>query len=138
MSQPLLLDTCAAIWLVNGDDIDDATLTAIEASQNAKEPLLVSAITAWEVATLVAKARISMAIPVEIWWQKLVDHQAIECVALSPDILIRSTTMPGTPPSDPADRMVIATARDIGATVVTRDRKILDYGDDGHVSVMRC
>ena len=46
--------------------------------------------------------------------------------------------LPGDPPRDPADRIIVATARDLGATLITRDRALLDYGEQGHVNVVEC
>jgi PIN domain nuclease of toxin-antitoxin system len=46
--------------------------------------------------------------------------------------------LPGKPPRDPADRIIAATARDLGATLVTRDRALLAYGEEGHVAVLEC
>jgi PIN domain nuclease of toxin-antitoxin system len=57
---------------------------------------------------------------------------------LSPDILIASSFLPGKPPRDPADRIILATARDLGATLITRDRALLAYGEEGNVSVAAC
>ena len=57
---------------------------------------------------------------------------------LSPDLLIVSSYLPGTPPRDPMDRILIATARDLAATLVTRDREMLAYGERGNVSVLGC
>jgi PIN domain nuclease of toxin-antitoxin system len=57
---------------------------------------------------------------------------------LSPEILIAASFLPGKPPRDPADRILLATARDLGATLITRDRALLAYGADGHVSVVEC
>ncbi len=52
--------------------------------------------------------------------------------------LIAASFLPGKPPRDPADRIIAATARDYGATLITRDRALLDYGKDGHVKVVAC
>ena len=57
---------------------------------------------------------------------------------LSPEILIASSFLPGTPPKDPADRILLATARDLGATLVTRDRAILAYGESGQINTLAC
>ena len=53
-------------------------------------------------------------------------------------VLVASTTLPGTPPNDPADRIIIATARAFGYVLATRDAKILEYGAQGHVRVVAC
>jgi PIN domain nuclease of toxin-antitoxin system len=57
---------------------------------------------------------------------------------MSPDLLIAASFLPGKPPRDPADRIIAATARDYGCTLVTRDRSLLDYGEQGHVRVLAC
>jgi PIN domain nuclease of toxin-antitoxin system len=49
-----------------------------------------------------------------------------------------SSFLPGKPPRDPADRILLATARDLGATLVTRDRALLQYGAEGQVSTIAC
>jgi PIN domain nuclease of toxin-antitoxin system len=59
-------------------------------------------------------------------------------VDLSPQILIASSFLPGKPPRDPADRIIIATARDLGATLITRDGLILKYAEEGQVSAIAC
>jgi PIN domain nuclease of toxin-antitoxin system len=57
---------------------------------------------------------------------------------MSPEVLIASSFLPGKPPRDPADRIIVATARDLGATLITRDRALLSYGKQGHLSVAEC
>ena len=57
---------------------------------------------------------------------------------MSPDVLVASSFLPGKPPGDPADRIIAATARDLGATLITRDRALLGYGKQGHLSVAGC
>ncbi len=138
MGQDLFLDTCAVLWLANGDDLDPEALAAIEAAAGAGGPVLMSAITAWEVAMLEVRGRLSLSMPVEAWFARVAALPGIAVEPLSPDVLIRSTRLPGAPPADPADRMIIAAARERGAVLVTRDRAILDYGASGHVNVMRC
>ena len=62
----------------------------------------------------------------------------IRLAALTPEIAIDASHLPGVFHSDPADRMIVATARRIGAAIVTRDRKILDYAEAGFVEAMVC
>jgi PIN domain nuclease of toxin-antitoxin system len=52
--------------------------------------------------------------------------------------LIDSSFLPGTPPRDPADRIIAATARDHGCTLITRDRVLIDYAEQGHIRVLEC
>jgi PIN domain nuclease of toxin-antitoxin system len=62
----------------------------------------------------------------------------VRLAEMSPDVLIASSFLPGKPPRDPADRIIAATARDLGATLITRDRALLGYGKQGHLSVAGC
>ena len=57
---------------------------------------------------------------------------------MSPDVLIASSYLPGKPPKGPIDRIIAATARELGATLVTRDRALLGYGEQGHIAVVEC
>jgi PIN domain nuclease of toxin-antitoxin system len=53
-------------------------------------------------------------------------------------LLIASSFLPGKPPRDPTDRIIAATARELGALLVTRDRVLLEYGEAGHIAAMAC
>jgi hypothetical protein len=68
----------------------------------------------------------------------LFDVPGVRLADLSPDLLTASSFLPGTPPRDPADRILAATARDLGATLITRDRALLAYGADGYIGVVAC
>jgi PIN domain nuclease of toxin-antitoxin system len=98
----------------------------------------VSAISAWEVGLLVARNRIGLSARPERWFRKVLAIPGVKLAELTPDILIESSFLPGDPPRDPADRIILATARDIGATLITRDRALLKYGEDGLVSAIPC
>lgn len=137
MAEPLLLDTCACLWLTHGDDLHADALSAVASAQQVRG-LFVFAITAWEVATLVAKSRYRLKVPTAIWFARLLELPGIGLAGLTPDVLVASVELPGDPPADPADRMICATARQHGLAVVTRDRRILDYGAAGHVNTMAC
>jgi len=138
MRRKLLLDTCAAIWLVEGASLSAAAREAIDEAYGLGEPVRVSPISAWEIGMLISRGRVTAPITPLAWFQQLV---AIDGISLSPlgvETLVGSSFLPGTPPRDPADRMIVATAREGGLTVVTRDRKILDYAETGHVLALAC
>jgi PIN domain nuclease of toxin-antitoxin system len=134
----LLLDTHAAIWITEDQAIASAAAQAIDAAYRKENPIFVSAITAWEVGLLVSRNRLSLVANPERWFQRLLAIPGVRLAELSPDILISSSFLPGTPPRDPADRIILATARDLGATLITRDRLLLKYGEDGQVSTIAC
>ena len=134
----LLLDTHAVIWITEGLPIATAAREAIDAAQRASSTIFVSPISAWEVGLLVARNRIGLSMRPDRWFQNVLAIPGVVLANLTPDILIESSFLPGTPPRDPADRIIIATARDIGATLVTRDRLLLEYGASGQVNALAC
>jgi PIN domain nuclease of toxin-antitoxin system len=129
----LLLDTCAVLWLANGTDMTAQSREAV-----ANRNIHVSPISAWEIANLVRKNRVAFTSPVAGWFRQTMNKMAAGTPPLTPEILIDSCALPGSPPDDPADRIIIATARDADLTVVTRDRRILDYSRAGHVRTLVC
>lgn len=138
MTAPVLLDTCAAIWLMDGAPLAPAARDAIRGAQRTHAGVYVSPITAWEIGTLVAKGRIQLNRSPEVWFDTLLGLPGVRLAALTPAVLIACCALPGTPPRDPADRMIAATARAFGYSVVTRDGELVPYADDGHLSVVRC
>lgn len=138
MPAPVLLDTCAALWLMAKESMTSESRAAIRSARVANAGVFVSPFTAWEIGTLVAKGRMQMTLAPEIWFEALLSLPGVRLAPLTPSILLASTALPGTPPSDPADRIVAATARTLGLTIVTRDRKLLAYAADGHVNAIAC
>jgi PIN domain nuclease of toxin-antitoxin system len=136
--QPLLLDTHAAIWITRNEQLAPRATEAVNAAHQAAAVVFVSPITAWEVGLLVSRNRLNLLTTPQRWFARLLDVQGIRLADLSPDILIASSFLPGTPPRDPADRILLATARELGATLITRDRLLLKYGEDGQVSTIAC
>jgi PIN domain nuclease of toxin-antitoxin system len=137
-TDPLLLDTHAAVWITEGLPLASAATEAMDAAYRSGSTIFVSAISAWEVGLLVARNRIGLSARPERWFQKVLAIPGVKLAELTPDILIESSFLPGDPPRDPADRIIIATAREIGATLVTRDRLILKYGENGQITTLAC
>jgi PIN domain nuclease of toxin-antitoxin system len=96
----------------------------------------VSAISIWELAELEVHGRIELAMEVRTWVQRALSFPGLRLKALSPSIAIDSTRLPGEVHRDPADRILIATARQLGAAIVTCDERILGYARQGHVRVV--
>jgi PIN domain nuclease of toxin-antitoxin system len=129
----LLLDTCAVLWLANGEPIAPEARGAITACQRHISP-----ITAWEIANLARKSRIALTLPVATWIRQSVARIGAGLPDLTVAILVESCALPGTPPGDPADRIIIATAREHDLIIVTRDAAILAYAEAGHVRAVPC
>ena len=133
-----LLDTCAVIWIANGDPLREPAAGALPQAYADGGGLAVSPMSAWEIAMLAAKGRIALSLAPEIWFERFCALPGVALAAMPPSVLIASCALPGAPPADPADRILAATARAFGHTLVTRDRRLLDYGGLGHVRVMAC
>jgi PIN domain nuclease of toxin-antitoxin system len=136
--QPLLWDTCAAIWIYEKAKLSQAALEAMSAAHRDGIPSYISPITAWEIGMLTSHGRLQLLIRPERWFSNLFEVPGVRLAEMSPDVLIASSYLPGKPPKDPTDRIIAATARELGATLITRDRALLDYGAQGHVAVLEC
>jgi PIN domain nuclease of toxin-antitoxin system len=136
--QPLLLDTCAAVWLAEDQRMTQTALDALDAANAAEVTTYISPISAWELGMLVARDRVQLLITSQRWFARLFDAPHVRLADMSPDLLIASSFLPGAPPRDPTDRIIAATARDYGATLITRDRALLFYGEQGHINVLAC
>ncbi len=123
----ILLDTHAWIWMV--DDPENLSAKALDAIDEARKDsaVYVSSISTWEVYMLASKGRLSMRISTIDWVRKCESLSFLNFVPLDNEIARQSIYLPGDLHSDPADRIIIATARTLSAPIVTKDKKILDY-----------
>lgn len=137
-SPRLLLDTCAVIWTANDDAIAEAATAAIDRAGDEGEPIFISPITAWEIGLLVAHNRLTIDTRPEVWFRRIQALPQVELADMPTEVLIESSFLPGEPPRDPADRIIIATAREYGMQIVTRDNIILDYARAGNVRALAC
>ncbi len=133
----LLLDTHILVWLLEATGrLRPETISAIDRSA-ASGDLYVSVITFWELGLLDAAGRVRLRQPFADWLHHARAETGIAVAPLTEQVAFDSTRLPGDFHHDPADRFIVATARILDATVVTRDRRIHRYGAEGHVSVMR-
>lgn len=133
----LLLDTHVWLWTLQGghpllsprvlNTINDVSLGGV---------VWMSAISVWEVALLDAKRRLSLRQPVLEWVDVALGKPGARLLPLEPAIAVDSTRLPGDPHGDPADRILMASARVTGAPLVTCDSRILQYAAAGHVPVL--
>ena len=137
MTKRILLDTHVWVWLMLGDKrIGRATRGMLEKAVPDGR-LLVSVISAWEVAMLEVKGRLTLASDCETWVRDALAAPGIRLTDLTPHIAISSTRLPGAFHGDPADRILVATARELEAVLLTADQGILQYASGGHVQAMR-
>jgi PIN domain nuclease of toxin-antitoxin system len=137
MRRPYLLDTCAALWIV-ADEISQSVAEALTEARGFGFLTYVSPITAWEIGLLARKGRFKSHHSPQRWFEILMSKPETALTELTPSLLMESSFLPGSIRGDPADRIIAATARECGYTVVTRDRALLDYGREGYLSVLPC
>lgn len=87
---------------------------------------------------LVSKQRLTLSRDPQSWFSALLAQEQVELAPMPPSVLIASCFLPGHAPQDPADRIIAATAREFGCTIVTRDRALLDYADAGFINALEC
>ena len=133
-----LLDTCTVIWIANGDPLREPAASALREAFADGGGLAVSPMTAWEIAMLVAKNKIALSMDPKAGFDRVLALPGVVLATMPPPVLIASCALPGAPPADPVDRILAATARASGYTLVTRDRHLLAYGGEGHLLVMGC
>jgi len=123
---------------MGGDPLSDASRKYVSKALSANVGVYVSPFTAWEIGTLIAKGRLQLTLSADVWFESLLALPGIRLAALTPTVLLASTALPGTPPNDPADCIIAATARIHGHIVITRDKKLLSYAADGHIRAIAC
>ena len=124
----IVLDTHILIWWATGDltKLSPNAISAIN-QELAGGEIIISTITAWEIAMLIAKERIVISMDLDEWLSTIAQIEAVKFYAVDNDIAVKSASLPGEFHKDPADRMIVATARKLGCALVTADEKILNY-----------
>jgi PIN domain nuclease of toxin-antitoxin system len=137
-SKALLLDTCAIIYIFNGEPIAQIVIDEVEFAGR-QHGIFVSPISAWEIGMLSQRSRsLSFAPDAKTWFNTVLAVRTVRLAPFTADIAIESSMLPPPIHKDPADRLLIATARNLNVTILTRDRLILDYADAGHVDAIVC
>lgn len=138
MSGPILLDTCAAIWIAEDAPLAEKAVEAMDMAHDNGVPVYISPITAWEIGVLAARGRWVSTMPPARWFERLLEASGFRLAELTPRLLIASSFLPGDIHRDPADRIIVATARELGLSVMSRDRALLDYAEQGFLSAIPC
>lgn len=128
-----LLDTHAFLWLMEGSkELSSEIIKTIE-SFGQNHALYLSAISLWEFVMLEKKGRIILHQPCLQWLEHALKSPELILEPLSPLIAVESSQLPGEFHGDPSDRLIVASARALGATLITRDHQILQYAKNGHI-----
>ncbi|MBL8029551.1 MAG: type II toxin-antitoxin system VapC family toxin [Fibrobacteres bacterium] len=123
----LLLDTHVWIWWNMNPQKLSKNVKSLISSPSKYEELLLSAISPWEFAKLIEKGRLAISCDAGEWISKALKIPKLRLVPLSPSIAYHSTILPKPFHDDPADQMIVATAREENATLLTADERILTY-----------
>ena len=124
----MVLDTHALIWWVSdAPELSRGAKNAIHKTLRANERLLVSAITAWEIALLVKKQRLVLTMDVVEWIAATESIEGIQHVPIDHKLAVQSQSLPGEFHPDPADRFIVALARKHNASLITADERIHRY-----------
>jgi PIN domain nuclease of toxin-antitoxin system len=139
MSDPpssLLLDTHTLLWMVENHPRLGAGAAGAMNRAGREDRLSISAITLWEIGLLASKQRIDLHRDVMEWVHEVLALPGLSLVQLLPEIAVTSTRLPFEMHPDPADRILVATARRFAATLVTADRALLDLAGSGRFKAM--
>jgi len=124
----IVLDTHVLVWWTDGGSrLSRAAATAIRDEQRQDGRLLVSAISLWEIALLIEKGRMALAVELDEWLESVEAIEGLIIVAISARMAVHSVRLPGEFHADPADRMIVALAREVNAPLITADRKVHSY-----------
>jgi PIN domain nuclease of toxin-antitoxin system len=136
-SDLLLLDTHCWLWAQLGliQRLSRAALTAIRNAES-EGNLRISVISIWELAMLERRGRVALPMNVRTWVEQALNKPGIAVAPLTPEIAIESVHLPGELHGDPADRMLVATARVLSATLLTKDAQLIQYSRKRHVKAL--
>ena len=124
----VVIDTHILLWWVSGSsELSTAAKKAIDQALNSGSEVLISSISAWEIAMLVNKGRLTLSMDLESWLDEVAQIEGVRFMPVDNEIAIKSAVLPGDFHKDPADRMIVATARNLALPLITADQKILGY-----------
>jgi PIN domain nuclease of toxin-antitoxin system len=122
----IVLDTHVWIWWVHADKrLTNDQVEAIMAHEH--NVLGISAISCWEIAKLVQYGRLELPCPLEAWFEQSLGYPGVRLLELTPEIAVESCRLPGEFHRDPADQIIVATARAHDCSLVTSDKRLLAY-----------
>ena len=130
MTDRLLLDTHIALWFESGHErLLPATRDLLDGCWREGGTIYLSAISVWEIAMIVDAQRIKFHIPIEVWVDRFLVRPGIEAVPLALSAAARAYQLEHLEHRDPADRLLIATAIELGCPLVTYDERIRRFGE---------
>jgi len=125
----IVLDTHVLLWWATGanEKISNPGIEALERAQGSEASMFVSAISAWEIAVLIHKGRLVLAMDVEEWLSHIASLPEVRFIPVDRHTAVQSVRLPGTFHPDPADRIIVATARRLNLPLISADEQIRNY-----------
>ncbi len=124
----IVLDTHALIWWVDGSaQLSARAKRLINKTLKDGGEVIVSSMSAWEIAMLISRGRLVLSMDVDSWLDEVARIDGVRFMSVDNEIGVKSTQLPGAFHKDPADRMIVATARKLSVPLVTADDKIQHY-----------
>ncbi len=123
----IVLDTHVWLWWISNPEILPIAATKAIDQSITENGIVISSISTWEVALLVDKGRLKLSVDVRDWVRKTESLPFVRFIPVDNTISLRSVTLPGQFHSDPADRIITATAMTMGLPLITKDEKIITY-----------
>ena len=134
----LMLDTHIWLWLMNGDErIKKSGFIPVINKAVKASAMKIASISLWEAAMLASRGKITLEEGALAWIKKALAAPGITVCPLTPEIAVESTQLPGTFHGDPADMIIVASARVLNAILLTFDKQILGYAAGGHVKTLK-
>ena len=131
VARGVLLDTHIALWLDSGNaKLRASTRELIDRCWHDGGVIMLSAVTAWEIGVLVERGKIVLDLPPHAWVRRFLRQNGIQGVPLHPDVAARTGALADLPHRDPGDRLLIATAIDLGCPLITYDERIAGFARD--------
>lgn len=128
----ILIDTHILLWYTQNNGLSKERIKIIDTARR-QNSLFVSAMSFWEISLLMSKGRLKMTMNLSDWIDDVLDIPGLNLVELSVPILISANCLHDFANQDPADRIIVATARECNMHIMTKDRKILSYAQEGFV-----
>lgn len=133
IENPILLDTHVILWsLLQPEELDKKIKKIIEQAQE-KGLLFLSSISLWEIAMLKSKKRIRVYEPIKDFLEAVTDIDGLAIKDITANVAAESVLLSDDFHGDPADRIIAATAVTSGAVLLTRDKKILSWAEQGNI-----
>ena len=133
MNNPIVLDTHVLLWaLLQPEELSENIKQHINLAQDNSQ-LFLSSISLWEIAMLKFKKRINIYEPIKDFLESIANINGLFIKDITPEIAAESVSLMDDFHGDPADRIIVATAKCYGATLLTRDQKILNWANLGHI-----